>query len=460
MRVSYQSLFQQVNDGVQRSLIRLSDAQRAAATGKRLNEFADDPFAMTQVFGLRSAISSLRQYDRNIANGLPVLEITDTVFGQVTDVLGRARELAVAMANDTNAGANRLSAAGEVAQLFQQALSLANSQVEGQRLFGGFQNGADPFDASGAYLGDSGDIAIQTTETSTLSLNFPGNEVFQGVGVLDGVGIFDVLRDLESVLRGNTGERGLSLKLNLDSAAATPGAAFPTDGGPTDNNPAVGVIDATLANFQAASNYSTNVKVFDSLGDAHTLTFFFRNDGGNAWSYQVATNAADLGGSAADLRQVGTGSLNFDGAGALTSSTANPISLTGLVNNAATVTIPSGTGGSLTFSGTTQLAASSKLLTRSQTNTDGFAPQIARFDATMAQINSFRTEVGARLNTAEAIQERLARIELQTVSRRAEIEEIDIVEAFSDLARLEQAFTAALQVSARLTQLSLLNFLQ
>ena len=464
MRVTHQALFLRITEDVQQAYQRLVDTSRQASSGKRINAFRDDPLGVARVFDLRSIVTSLQQYSRNITTSQPFLEQTDTALGQVSDTLLRAKELALIMTNDTHTAQDRQSAAVEVNQLFEQVLLVANTEVAGRFLFGGFQNDAAPFDSTGAYLGDNGDMAIQTGSTSTLSLNVTGSRVFQGVGGSAGVGVFDTLRDLATVLNadGNGDVYSLNLALSLDSSATTPGSAFPTDGGAKDKNPTVGVIDADLSDFLAASNFSTKVPVFDSLGGSHTLTFFFRNAGGNNWDYRVAANAEDLGGTSPDLRQVGDGTLAFDGAGALDvpSSMINPIGLTGLVNGADDITIPSGSGGSLTFTGSTQLATPSEVLTLSRTNTDGFAPQIARLDAALDQIISVRVEVGARLNTAEAAQQRLDSLAIQTTSHRAEIEEVDVFEIFLELSRLEQTFTAALQVSARLTQLSLLDFLQ
>ncbi len=78
-------------------------------------------------------------------------------------------------------------------------------------------------------------------------------------------------------------------------------------------------LDANL-NASAAKNdtFSTPIQVYDSLGDAHTLTVSFTNTGANAWTYNVNIPGQDLtGGTAGTLTSIATGSLTFDSSGNL-----------------------------------------------------------------------------------------------------------------------------------------------
>ena len=311
MRVTQQTLFLQTNEGIQRAFRRVADLQEKAASGKRVNHFSDDPLGAARVFDLRGLEASLEQYDKNIDAAQPFLEQTDTVLGEVVEVLTRAKELAIAMANDSNTTQDRQLAAAEAGQLLQHLRSLANSDVAGRYLFAGFKNATAPFSSTNAYLGDGGAIAVQTSASTTLSLNLPGNQLFQGAGVPGGVGVLDVLSDLQTVLNagGNaTDPLSLSLGVNVDAAATTPASAFPA--GPDD----------TSANWQAASNFSTDIAVFDSLGQAHNLTLLFRKTSATDWDYRVVAQRNELDAAApasTDLRQVGAGTLTFNADGTI-----------------------------------------------------------------------------------------------------------------------------------------------
>jgi flagellar hook protein FlgE len=91
---------------------------------------------------------------------------------------------------------------------------------------------------------------------------------------------------------------------------------------------------------QAANNdtFATPVQVYDSLGTAHTVSLSFTKTGAGAWSWSATIPAVDTtGGTVNDPPvQIGTGTLQFDSEGKLTSPAINPVlSLTGLSSGAA-----------------------------------------------------------------------------------------------------------------------------
>jgi flagellar hook protein FlgE len=78
----------------------------------------------------------------------------------------------------------------------------------------------------------------------------------------------------------------------------------------------------------AASDWSTPVTVYDSLGDAHVLTLNFQQTAANTWSCQATLPGADVqGGTAGTPSNVGTPvALQFNSSGQLTGTTpAEPI---------------------------------------------------------------------------------------------------------------------------------------
>ena len=152
----------------------------------------------------------------------------------------------------------------------------------------------------------------------------------------------------------------IGLAANLDAAASVPTAALPVD--------AVGT-EETKANWVAASNFSTVATTFDSLGEAHDLTFLFRKSAANEWSYRVGANAGEItGGTAGQLRQVSApgGRLAFNDDGSLNSAGSTTITQIGAIawaNGASSQTI---TAANVQFAGTTQFALPSSVRSLSQ----------------------------------------------------------------------------------------------
>lgn len=115
---------------------------------------------------------------------------------------------------------------------------------------------------------------------------------------------------------------------------------------------------------------SSTLAVYDSLGSPHNLSITYTKTAANTWTYAVNVPSADITGATGTTTTVGSGTLNFDGSGTLTSTTSVvPISIPTLADGATsplTLTGPFGTAASPTI---TQTASTS---TTSTATTDGF----------------------------------------------------------------------------------------
>ncbi len=114
------------------------------------------------------------------------------------------------------------------------------------------------------------------------------------------------------------------------------------------------------------TTFSTAMSVYDSLGESHILTFNYTMTAPNTWTYNVTIPAADTG-ATGNPTVVGTGTLNFDSSGNLTSPTGTiPVNIPGLADGAANMSVAwsltNPTGGSLI----TQVASPSATSTTDQ----------------------------------------------------------------------------------------------
>jgi flagellar hook protein FlgE len=103
-------------------------------------------------------------------------------------------------------------------------------------------------------------------------------------------------------------------------------------------------LDANLdANAAVGATFTTPIQVYDSLGNAQTLSVTFTNTAAGAWSYTVTLPGPAVGQAAGTTTQLATGSLTFDSNGNLTSPAAgSPINITNttaLADGAATLNI-------------------------------------------------------------------------------------------------------------------------
>jgi flagellar hook protein FlgE len=150
--------------------------------------------------------------------------------------------------------------------------------------------------------------------------------------------------------------KSFDVTANLDSTSTTP--ALPWD----PQNPG------------ATSNFSTGMKVYDSLGTAHDVDVYMRKTGAGTWEYHAVTASDGVGGAPGTNTEIASGTLNFTSDGLLQSTTGAgaTVSFTGATPNQA-ITFDFGesiAAGGTGKTGTTQFGSASNVSAQSQ---DGYS---------------------------------------------------------------------------------------
>lgn len=183
MRVADKMNFEQVNTNLRKNRSDMAELQNQAATQKRVNKPSDDPVAATRVLGARVDLTGNTQFNKSLNYAQSFLQFTDQSLGELTDILIRAKELAISQANDASASAqSRRVVAQEIAQGFDQMVQIGNRRLGDRFIFGGFKTQSPPFSREGAYQGDDGEMQIQVDKEAFVPMNIPGEKVFHGVG--------------------------------------------------------------------------------------------------------------------------------------------------------------------------------------------------------------------------------------------------------------------------------------
>lgn len=187
MRVTPRMVTDTTLNGLATNLARLERLQREVISGKRLNRPSDDPSDVSRALGLGASLSTGEQHLRNLDSSLAWLNATDTSLDSATQILQRARELAVQGANDALSPEQLAVLATEVNQLLEQTVAVGNSSLRGQRLFAGLKTDANPFTlvtgppTSVTYSGDSGQMLREIDVGTTMQINVPGSSAFPGI---------------------------------------------------------------------------------------------------------------------------------------------------------------------------------------------------------------------------------------------------------------------------------------
>jgi flagellar hook-associated protein 3 FlgL len=184
MRVSDKMAFDQVNKNVTQNRTELNQLQNQAATQKRVTKPSDDPVAASRVLFARTDLRGNEQYVKNLNYARGFLDYTEQSLNELTEVMMRAKELALSQANDASSNAqSRKIVASELQQLHDQAIQIGNRKLGERFIFGGFKTTASPFDLKGDYRGDEGEMKIHIDKDSFLAMNLPGSLIFEGKGL-------------------------------------------------------------------------------------------------------------------------------------------------------------------------------------------------------------------------------------------------------------------------------------
>jgi flagellar hook-associated protein 3 FlgL len=184
MRVTDKMAYNQTTANLSKNRSEMSELQNQAATQKRINKPSDDPAASARVLANRTEERGSKQYVKNINIARSFLEATDQSLAELTEAVVRAKELAIQQANDAGAsGETRRTVAAEINQIYAQAVQIGNRKLGERYIFSGYQTTKPPFDISGEYLGDDGDMKLQINKDAFVAMNIPGDKVFLGQGL-------------------------------------------------------------------------------------------------------------------------------------------------------------------------------------------------------------------------------------------------------------------------------------
>ena len=197
MRVTESIGYQNLLRDLARVQERLQIAQEQVSSNKKVTRPSDNPTAASDIVRIYSEKSETEQYERNLAFAESKLNFADTALDSVEHMVERARTLGqLSFGNPTTASLYT----SEVNGLRDQLISTANTTHAGRFIFGGSVTTTAPYvkaaDATVSYQGNSQDVTLQVSRSSTVKTQIPGNQIFSG-----SVNIFQVMSDLATAMQ-------------------------------------------------------------------------------------------------------------------------------------------------------------------------------------------------------------------------------------------------------------------
>lgn len=167
--------------------------QNQIASQSRIEELRDDPIAAAHATRHKSFLARLERFSTNIERVQSEYQIAEGYMREAVDLLQRARELAVQGANGTYSGEDLQKMAVEVDQILNQLVDIANAQDgTGRSIFSGTRSSLPPFrPVTGVvggeekrmitnveYVGTIDTREAEIGERAFIEANIPGNAVF------------------------------------------------------------------------------------------------------------------------------------------------------------------------------------------------------------------------------------------------------------------------------------------
>ncbi|MBQ3102147.1 flagellar hook-associated protein FlgL [bacterium] len=178
--------------------------QQQIASGNRFQHVSEDPYAGMQVLKIKSQLSGLSDWDSSVANAKNQIEMTYDTLSVYEDNLQRIYELSVTLASDIHSASTRDAIMTEINERTKTIESLANTQYQGDYIFGGSNTKNQPYtlaaDGNVTYAGSSADKnwkkQLEVSDGDIVQTNVLGLDVFGD----NTSGIFVAMRELNEVV--------------------------------------------------------------------------------------------------------------------------------------------------------------------------------------------------------------------------------------------------------------------
>jgi flagellar hook-associated protein 3 FlgL len=181
MRVTSAMLTNQVVYNIQQSLDRYLTLQTSMSSGRRINNPSDDPVGILRDLDYRTELSKIAQFQSNVDLGQNWLSSYDGILSDLNDAMNEAKDVALAMSNDTYDEVQRSASASEIRSVFDRVIQLSQTTLSGRQMFSGHRTKLEPFrirDGGVTYMGDDGRIAYEIQDRVRQGINITGSELF------------------------------------------------------------------------------------------------------------------------------------------------------------------------------------------------------------------------------------------------------------------------------------------
>ncbi|MFA6497858.1 MAG: flagellar hook-associated protein 3 [Desulfurivibrionaceae bacterium] len=231
MRITMQSIHYNILTNLNKITSDMNRINTQISSGKQMSTISDDPVNLVTALGLRSNLTQITTYQDNLKFGDKTITTAENSLTQMKNLALRAKTLAIQQVNASVTPENRASAAEEVRHLWEQSIFLANSEVNGKYVFGGYRTTGYTATEPAPFIADkvdgyriNGNSIASTNQflTSTVD-NTPPADLAANDLLINGVdiGVVD-LNAVGGVIGGLNMDGASKLAVAINGAATSP----------------------------------------------------------------------------------------------------------------------------------------------------------------------------------------------------------------------------------------------
>ena len=413
-------------DAIQRNDRAMSSAMERLSTGSRINSAKDDAAGLAISDRMAAQVSGLNMAVRNANDAISMLQTAEGATKEITNMLGRMRELAVQAASGTYTDTDRTALNLEFQALLSEIERIAdNTEWNGEKILAGTSATVDTA-ASETALSKNIQLGASSGQTMALSLNSwqPTVQVDSSMSAADGTartGVDDRTSEVSTVTFVDMAD-GETLSIG--------GITITADGAIT-----AAELATYFEQYSAAADYGTAKSLTEASGTSTitgTWSGFTVADGGSATTVAITNGGrSDLNpltvtgtasGTGADVKITATGTAGVDNAGAF------------------------GQGVLYYGAGVTAISISSA---------GGASQAVSELDLAINGAAAERAKYGAYMSRLQHASDNLANIATNTSASLSQIADADYAVETTELARtqiISQASTAMLAQANQVKQ--------
>lgn len=179
-------LFLKATSNINTANAQVVKSSGQVSSGKRIQTLSDDPALSSRLIKLNRENLSLDRYQETSSQAKIYVDNGASTLQNISDLIVRAKEIALSASNQTMADSDRAALADEAQGLLDQSLGLANFQVAGRYLFSGTRTSVQPYSVSSvdgqnltAYHGNQGSLELLVQAGVFMGVTSSGPQAFQ-----------------------------------------------------------------------------------------------------------------------------------------------------------------------------------------------------------------------------------------------------------------------------------------